>query len=170
MKNKNQKTNHRINDSITSIDIRLVGDNVKNGIYSFRYSLDLAKNMGLDLVEINPNMSPPVCKLLDYNKFLYEQKKKQKKLKQNQVKEIRFGPQIYEHDYEFKKNNARKFLQEGSKVRLIVFFKGRSIIYKNQGEVLLFRLARDLEDCSKTERMPYLEGKRMFLVLNPKIR
>ncbi|WP_241518387.1 translation initiation factor IF-3 [Bacteroidetes bacterium endosymbiont of Geopemphigus sp.] len=169
---QNQENPHKINDRITARDIRLVGDNVENGIYSLQEALAIAQDLELDLVEINPKLDPPVCKILDYKKFLYEQKKKQKQLKAKQtkvvVKEIRFGPQTDEHDYEFKKKNARKFLGEGSKVKSLVFFKGRSIIYKDQGEILLLRLARDLEDCAKVEQMPYMEGKRMFLILTPK--
>lgn len=169
---QSQQEIHKINHRITAHDVRLVGDNVENGIYSLKEALVIAQDLELDLVEINPKLDPPVCKILDYKKFLYEQKKKQKQLKAKQtkvvVKEIRFGPQTDEHDYEFKKKNARKFLEEGSKVKSLVFFKGRSIVYKDQGEILLLRLARDLEDCAKVEQMPYMEGKRMFLILTPK--
>ena len=169
---QNKEDSYKINDHITARDLRLVGDNIENGIYSIQEALAIAQDLGLDLVEINPKLDPPVCKVLDYKKFLYEQKKKKKQLKSKQtkviVKEIRFGPQTNEHDYEFKKKNARKFLKEGSKVKTLVFFKGRSVIYKDQGEILLLRLARDLEDCAKVEQMPYMEGKRMFLILIPK--
>ncbi len=132
----------------------------------------LAEELELDLVEISPNAEPPVCKITDYNKFLYEQKKREKILKakstQITVKEIRFGPQTDEHDYEFKKKNAVKFLKEGSKLKAFVFFKGRSIIYKDQGQILLLRLAQDLEEFGKVETMPVLEGKRMTMFIAPK--
>ncbi|AJA69586.1 translation initiation factor IF-3 [Myroides odoratimimus CCUG 12901] len=132
----------------------------------------LAEELELDLVEISPNAEPPVCKITDYNKFLYEQKKREKMLKakstQITVKEIRFGPQTDEHDYEFKKKNAMKFLKEGSKLKAFVFFKGRSIIYKDQGQILLLRLAQDLEEFGKVETMPVLEGKRMTMFIAPK--
>lgn len=132
----------------------------------------LAEDLELDLVEISPNAEPPVCKVIDYKKFLYEQKKRDKMLKakstQITVKEIRFGPQTDEHDYEFKKKNAEKFLTEGSKLKAFVFFKGRSIIYKDQGQILLLRLAQDLEEHGKVESMPVLEGKRMTMFIAPK--
>lgn len=132
----------------------------------------LAEDLELDLVEISPNAEPPVCKVIDYKKFLYEQKKRDKMLKakstQITVKEIRFGPQTDEHDYEFKKKNAEKFLKEGSKLKAFVFFKGRSIIYKDQGQILLLRLAQDLEEHGKVESMPVLEGKRMTMFIAPK--
>lgn len=132
----------------------------------------LAEDLELDLVEISPNAEPPVCKVIDYKKFLYEQKKRDKMLKakstQITVKEIRFGPQTDEHDYEFKKKNAEKFLKEGSKLKAFVFFKGRSIIYKDQGQILLLRLAQDLEEHGKVESMPILEGKRMTMFIAPK--
>ncbi len=135
-------------------------------------ALDLADREGLDLVEISPNANPPVCKIIDYNKFLYQQKKKQKELKSKQtkivVKEIRFGPQTDEHDYNFKLKHARKFLQEGAKVKAYVFFKGRSILFKEQGEILLLRFAQDLEEEGKVEQLPKLEGKRMIIILSPK--
>jgi len=134
--------------------------------------MNLADELGLDLVEISPNAEPPVCKIIDYKKFLYEQKKREKMLKaksaQITVKEIRFGPQTDEHDYEFKKKNAEKFLKEGSKVKAFVFFKGRSIIYKEQGQILLLRLAQDLDEYGKVEAMPVLEGKRMTMYIAPK--
>lgn len=132
----------------------------------------MAEQQELDLVEISPNAEPPVCKIMDYKKFLYEQKKRDKMLKaksaQITVKEIRFGPQTDEHDYEFKKKNAEKFLKEGSKLKAFVFFKGRSIIYKEQGQILLLRLATDLEEWGKVESMPVLEGKRMIMFIAPK--
>lgn len=142
------------------------------GVYKIAEALRIAEEQGLDLVEISPNAEPPVCKVIDYKKFLYEQKKRDKMLKakstQITVKEIRFGPQTDEHDYEFKKKNAEKFLKEGSKLKAFVFFKGRSIIYKDQGQILLLRLAQDLEEYGKVESMPVLEGKRMTMFIAPK--
>lgn len=139
---------------------------------SLQDALDLADEQGLDLVEISPNADPPVCKVIDYNKFLYQQKKKQKELKSKQskivVKEIRFGPQTDDHDYNFKLKHAKKFLEEGAKVKAYVFFKGRSILFKEQGEILLLRFAQDLEDEGKVEQLPKLEGKRMIIMLSPK--
>jgi len=153
-------------------EVRLVGDNVEPGVYKTSEALVMADAQGLDLVEISPNAAPPVCKIIDYKKFLYEQKKRDKILKakttQVTVKEIRFGPQTDEHDYEFKKKNAVKFLKEGSKLKAFVFFKGRSIIYKEQGQILLLRLAQDLEEYGKVESMPVLEGKRMTMYIAPK--
>jgi translation initiation factor IF-3 len=149
-----------------------VGDNVEMGVYPIRKALDIARDLELDLVEISPNADPPVCKITDYKKFLYEQKKREKQQKANAVKvvvkEIRFGPQTDEHDYEFKKKHALKFLEEGSKVKAFVFFKGRAIIYKDQGEILLLRLAQDLDELGKPEGLPVLLGKRMTIVIQPK--
>lgn len=134
--------------------------------------MKMAEEQELDLVEISPNAEPPVCKIMDYKKFLYMQKKREKEMKakssQVTVKEIRFGPQTDEHDYEFKRKNAEKFLKEGAKLKAFVFFKGRSIIYKEQGQILLLRLAQDLEDLGKVEQMPKLEGKRMTMFIAPK--
>lgn len=153
-------------------EVRLVGDNVEPGVYKTSEAMAIADEQGLDLVEISPKAAPPVCKIIDYKKFLYEQKKRDKMLKaktaQVSVKEIRFGPQTDEHDYEFKKKNAEKFLKEGSKLKAFVFFKGRSIIYKEQGQILLLRLAQDLEEYGKVEAMPVLEGKRMTMYIAPK--
>lgn len=153
-------------------EVRLVGDNVEVGIYKIFDALKLADELELDLVEISPNAEPPVCKIIDYGKFLYEQKRREKELKakssQITVKEIRFGPQTDEHDYEFKKKNAIKFLQDGAKLKAFVFFKGRSIIYKEQGQILLLRLAQDLEEFGKVEALPVLEGKRMIMYIAPK--
>lgn len=153
-------------------EVRLVGDNVEPGIYKTSVALQMAEQQEVDLVEISPNAEPPVCKIMDYKKFLYEQKKRDKMLKakstQITVKEIRFGPQTDEHDYEFKRKNAEKFLKEGSKLKAFVFFKGRSIIYKEQGQILLLRLATDLEEYGKVESMPVLEGKRMIMFIAPK--
>ena len=149
----------------------MVGENVEGGVYPTRKALEIANELELDLVEISPNATPPVCKVIDYKKFLYEQKKRDKELKAKAtkvvIKEIRFGPQTDDHDYEFKKKHGEKFLKEGSKVKAYVFFKGRSIIYKDQGEILLLRLASDLEDYGKVEQMPKLEGKRMTMFLAP---
>ncbi|EHQ43763.1 MULTISPECIES: translation initiation factor IF-3 [Myroides] len=163
---------HRVNNAIRVPEVRLVGDNVETGVYKLADALRLAEEQELDLVEISPNAEPPVCKVIDYKKFLYEQKKREKMLKakstQITVKEIRFGPQTDEHDYEFKKKNAEKFLKEGAKLKAFVFFKGRSIIYKDQGQILLLRLAQDLEEFGKVESMPVLEGKRMTMFIAPK--
>ncbi len=150
----------------------MVGDNIEVGVYPIRKALDLAREQELDLVEISPKAVPPVCKIIDYKKFLYEQKKREKALKSKAtkviVKEIRFGPQTDEHDYEFKKKHAIKFLKEGAKLKTFVFFKGRSIIFKDQGQILLLRLAQELEEYGKVEQMPRLEGKRMIMFIAPK--
>lgn len=152
--------------------MRLVGDNVEVGIYPTKKALEMAEEQGLDLVEISPNANPPVCKIMEYSKFMYEQKKREKALKAKAskvvIKELRFGPQTDDHDYEFKKRNAEKFLKDGAKVKAFVFFKGRSIVFKDQGEILLLRLAQDLEDLAKVEQLPKLEGKRMIMFLAPK--
>ena len=149
----------------------MVGENIEVGIYSLAAALEIADEQGVDLVEISPKAVPPVCKVMDYKKFLYEQKKREKALKSKAtkvvVKEIRFGPQTDDHDYEFKKKHAEKFLSDGAKLKAFVFFKGRSIIYKDQGEILLLRLARDLEEVGKVEQMPRLEGKRMTMFIAP---
>ncbi len=170
--NARDKEQHAINDRIRAREVRLVGDNVEIGIYSIQEALRIADEQGLDLVEISPTAEPPVCKVLDYQKFLYQQKKRQKEQKAKAtkvvVKEIRFGPQTDDHDYNFKLKHAIGFLQEGSKVKAYVFFKGRSILFKEQGEVLLLRFANDLEDYGKVEQMPILEGKRMTIMLSPK--
>ena len=150
----------------------MVGDNVEIGIYPISKALEITKSLETDLVEISPKASPPVCKILEYKKFLYEQKKRDKALKSKTskivVKEIRFGPQTDEHDYQFKKKHAEKFLKEGAKLKAFVFFKGRSIIFKEQGQILLLRLAQDLEEIGKVEQMPELEGKRMIMFIIPK--
>lgn len=149
-----------------------MGDNVEVGVYQLPKALEISEELELDLVEISPNASPPVCKILDYKKFLYEQKKREKSLKSKAskvvIKEIRFGPQTDEHDYEFKKKHAEKFLRDGAKLKAFVFFKGRSIIFKEQGQILLLRLAQDLEEIGKVEQMPELEGKRMIMFITPK--
>jgi len=150
----------------------LVGDNVEIGIYPLAKALQVADEKELDLVEISPNAKPPVCKIMEYKKFLFEQKKREKAIKSKAtkviIKEIRFGPQTDEHDFEFKKKHAIKFLQEGAKLKAFVFFKGRSIIYKEQGQILLLRLAQDLEEYGKVEQMPKLEGKRMTMYISAK--
>jgi translation initiation factor IF-3 len=150
----------------------LVGDNVEQGIFPIEKALEISEQLGLDLVEISPNAVPPVCRVIDYNKFIYEQKKKLKEIKakaaKTVIKEIRFGPNTDEHDFEFKLKHAVSFLNEGAKVRAYVHFKGRAIVYKEQGEILLLRFAQALEDIGKVEQLPKLEGKRMFLSLAPK--
>ncbi|WP_432419589.1 translation initiation factor IF-3 [Flavobacterium lacustre] len=168
-----KKDAHRINNFIRGVqEVRLVGENIEPGVFKLAEALRLADQFELDLVEISPNADPPVCKIMDYKKFVYEQKKRDKVLKakstQVVVKEIRFGPQTDEHDYEFKRKNAEKFLKEGAKLKAFVFFKGRSIIYKDQGQILLLRLATDLEEFGKVEAMPVLEGKRMIMFIAPK--
>ena len=171
MKNDNMKNQYRINEQIRVREVRIVGDG-ESTVVSTREALDMAHDQGVDLVEISPNANPPVCRLIDYSKFLYQQKKRQKEMKAKQVKvevkEIRFGPQTDEHDYQFKLKHAKEFLEEGNKVRAYVFFRGRSILFKEQGEVLLLRFANDLEEYGKVEGMPSLEGKKMFLYLAPK--
>lgn len=152
--------------------MRLVGDNVEVGVYALSKALELADAQELDLVEISPNATPPVCKIIDYKKFVYEQKKREKVMKSKAtkviIKEIRFGPNTDDHDYEFKKKHAEKFLKDGAKLKAYVFFKGRSIIYKDQGEILLLKLAQELEELGKVEQMPKLEGKRMIMFIAPK--
>uniref|UniRef100_UPI0030D20913 translation initiation factor IF-3 n=1 Tax=Croceitalea sp. MTPC5 TaxID=3056565 RepID=UPI0030D20913 len=169
---RENKNPHNINEKILAPEVRLVGDNVEVGVYPIRKALDKAEELELDLVEISPKAQPPVCKIIDYKKFLYEQKKREKAMKAKAtkviVKEIRFGPQTDDHDYEFKKRHAEKFLKEGAKLKAYVFFKGRSIVYKDQGEILLLRLASELEDYGKVEQMPKLEGKRMTMFIAPK--
>ena len=163
---------HRINESITAPVVRVVGENIEPKIMIIRDALRLADEMELDLVEISPNADPPVCKVIDYQKFLYQQKKKQKEIKAKSakivVKEIRFGPNTDDHDYNFKLKHAIKFLEEGAKVRAYVFFKGRSILFSEQGEILLLRFANDLEEYGKVEQLPKLEGKRMTITIAPK--
>ncbi len=153
-------------------EVRLVGDNVEPGIYNIKDAIRIADEQELDLVEISPSAVPPVCKVIDYSKFLYQLKKKEKEQKQKAakvvVKEIRFGPQTDDHDYNFKLKHAQNFLTEGSKLKAYVFFKGRSIMFKEQGEVLLLRFANDLEEYGKVDQMPVLEGKRMTILMSPK--
>ena len=163
---------YRVGRQIRVPEVRIVGDEIESQVLPTREALQMAEDQGLDLVEISPNAQPPVCRIIDYSKFIYQQKKHQKELKAKQVKievkEIRFGPQTDEHDYDFKLKHAKEFLSEGNKVKAYVFFRGRSILFKEQGEVLLLRFANDLEEYGKVEKMPKLEGKRMFLFLAPK--
>ena len=162
---------YRVNEQIRVREVRVVSDDGAE-VMPTRKALELAQKEGVDLVEISPNAQPPVCRIIDYSKFLYQQKKHQKEMKQKQVKqevkEIRFGPQTDEHDYKFKLKHAQEFLNAGNKVRAYVFFRGRSILFKEQGEVLLLRFANDLEELAKVEQLPKLEGKKMFLYLAPK--
>lgn len=164
---------NRINDKIRGVSqVRLVGDNVEQGIYSYQEAIRIADEQNLDLVEISPNVDPPVCRVIDYQKFLYQKKRKEKEQKANskkiEIKEIRFGPQTDEHDYQFKLKHAIEFLKEGNKVKSYVFFRGRSILFKEQGEELLARFCTDLEEVGKPESTPKLEGKRMIVILSPK--
>lgn len=171
MKNDKMKNQYRVNEQIRVREVRITGDN-GSMVVPTRQALEMAREQGVDLVEISPNATPPVCRLIDYSKFLYQQKKRQKEMKAKQVKvevkEIRFGPQTDEHDYQFKLKHAKEFLEDGNKVRAYVFFRGRSILFKEQGEVLLLRFANDLEEYGKVEHMPSLEGKKMFIYLAPK--
>ncbi len=164
---------HRINEKIQGVpEIRLVGDNVEQGIYPYRQALEMAEEMGLDLVEITAQAVPPVCRIIEYKKFLYDLKKKQKEIKAKQatveMKEIRFGPNTDEHDLNFKLKHARKFIEEGHKVKAFVFFRGRTIVFKERGEILLLKFAQELEDVAIVEQMPKLEGKRMIMYVIPK--
>ena len=171
MKQDKKNAQYRVNEQIRAREVRIVGDGGST-VVTLREALDMAHQEGVDLVEISPNANPPVCRLIDYSKFLYQQKKRAKEMKAKQVKqevkEIRFGPQTDDHDYNFKLKHAQEFLQEGNKVRAYVFFRGRSILFKEQGEVLLLRFANDLEEWGKVEQLPSLEGKKMFIYLSPK--
>ena len=171
-KNDKMKFQYRVNGQIRAREVRIVGDDVESVVMPTSKALQMAEQKGLDLVEISPNAQPPVCRMIDYSKFLYQQKKRQKELKAKQVKvevkEIRFGPQTDEHDYNFKLKHAKEFLSDGDKVKAYVFFRGRSILFKEQGEVLLLRFANDLEEYGKVESMPKLEGKRMIIFIAPK--
>ena len=171
MKTDKKQNQYRVNEQIRVREVRIVGESGST-VMPTRQALDMARQQGVDLVEISPNANPPVCRLIDYSKFLYQQKKRAKEMRAKQVKvevkEIRFGPQTDEHDYQFKLKHAREFLEDGNKVRAYVFFRGRSILFKEQGEVLLLRFANDLEEWGKVESMPNLEGKKMFLYLAPK--
>ena len=163
---------HRINEKIRVPEVRVVGEGIQQGIYPVSKAIQMAEQLELDLVEISPNASPPVCKIIDYKKYLYEQKKRQKELKAKQskivIKEIRFGPNTDDHDFQFKLNHAKKFLSEGSKLKAFVFFKGRSIVFKDRGEILLLKFAQELEDYGVVESMPDLQGKKMTIIINPK--
>ncbi|MBU2914818.1 MULTISPECIES: translation initiation factor IF-3 [Reichenbachiella] len=163
---------YKVNDKITAREVRVVGENVTVDVYSLNEALKLAKEQGLDLVEISPKAEPPVCKITDYSKFKYEQKKKQKEIKSKAhkavLKEIRFGPNTDDHDFQFKLKHAVKFLEEGAKVKAYVHFVGRTIVFKERGEILLLKFAQALEEYAKVEQLPKLEGKRMFLMLSPK--
>ena len=171
MKKDDLKEQYRINRQIQAREVRVVSDE-GTSVMPTPKALSIAQHKGMDLVEISPNAVPPVCKIIDYSKFLYQQKKRQKEMKAKQVKtevkEIRFGPQTDDHDYDFKLKHAHEFLEEGNKVKAYVFFRGRSIIFKDQGEVLLLRFANDLEDVGKVEHMPELLGKRMTMFIAPK--
>ncbi|MDE7381813.1 MAG: translation initiation factor IF-3 [Muribaculaceae bacterium] len=168
---RNSRDPHAINEQIRAREVRLVGDNVEQGIYPIDKARKIAAELELDLVEISPTAEPPVCRVIDYQKFLYQQKKRQKEQKAKAakvvIKEIRFGPQTDDHDYNFKLKHATGFLEDGYKVKAFVFFRGRSILFKEQGEMLLLRFANDLEDLGKVELMPVLEGKRMSIILAP---
>ncbi|MGC9332112.1 MAG: translation initiation factor IF-3 [Bacteroidales bacterium] len=171
--NSNHELSYRINEEIRVDSVRLVGDNIDEpGVYDTREAMKIANNMGLDLVEISPKANPPVCKAADYQKLLYQQKKKQKQMKANTVKmvqkEIRFTPNTNDHDYNFKLKHAENFLKDGAKVKAYVFFKGRTILFKEKGEILLLKLAQDLENVAKVDQLPKLEGKRMIMLLSPK--
>lgn len=172
MKNDSLKQEYRINNQIFAREVRIVGDGIESTVVPTAKALAIAESKGLDLVEISANANPPVCRIIDYSKFLYQQKKRQKEIKANQVKisvkEIRFGPQTDDHDYDFKLKHAHEFLEEGNKVKAFVYFRGRSIVFKEQGEVLLLRFANDLEDVGKVEQMPELLGKRMTMFIAPK--
>lgn len=165
---------HKINQHITAQQVRIVGDDIESKVVSLKEAIALADAEGLDLVEISPKADPPVCRIVDYSKFLYQQKKKVKEIKSKQVKvvvkEIRFGPQTDDHDYNFKLKHAESFLKEGAKVKAYVFFRGRQIVFKEQGEILLLRFATDLEELAKVEQLPKLEGKRMTIILAPKVK
>ncbi len=170
---KQQQGEHRINSQITAPQVRVVGDELEGAqVMSIREAIALADQMEMDLIEISPKADPPVCRIADYQKFLYQQKKKAKEIKAKQtkvvIKEIRFGPQTDDHDYNFKLRHAQNFLQEGAKVKAYVFFRGRSIVFSEQGQILLLRFATDLEEYGKVEMMPKLEGKRMTMMLAPK--
>ncbi len=166
-----RKKQHRVNEEINAGFVRIVGDNIESKIVSLEEALLTARRSNLDLVEISPNIDPPVCKVIDYKKFVYDQKKKQKVIKKKSIKviikELRFGPNTAEHDFNFKLNHAKKFLTDGAKVKAFVFFRGRTIIFKEKGEILLLRLAQELEDLGVVEIMPKLEGKKMTMVIAP---
>jgi len=169
---KEQQQEHRTNHMIKSPEVRLVGDNIEVGIYPLADALKIATSQQLDLVEISPGANPPVCKVIDYNKFLYEEKKKKKEMKAksktSEVKEIRFTPNTDDHDFEFKVKHAEKFLKEGDKVKAHVQFKGRAIMFKERGELLLLKFADRLKDVGALEGLPKMEGKRMLVMFAPR--
>ena len=168
---KKEENSLRINNDIRVPKVRLVGENVEQGIYDTNYAKKLAEELGLDLVEISPNAAPPVCKILDYQKYVYQQKKRAKEMKANskqiEIKEIRFTPNTDEHDFDFKVKHAQEFLKSGNKVKASIFFKGRMINYTEQGEKLLLKFAIDCKEFGKAESMPKMEGKRMYMILSP---
>ena len=170
--NDNKDAGHRVNEEITARQVRIVGEDIESTVVSIQEALRLARERELDLVEISPKADPPVCRIIDYQKFLYQQKRKAKEIKAKAskvvVKEIRFGPNTDDHDYNFKLKHAENFIKEGAKVKAYVFFRGREIVFKDQGEILLLRFAQDLGDIAKVEQMPRLEGKRIILLLSPK--
>ena len=170
--NDNKDAGHRVNEEITARQVRIVGEDIESTVVSIQEALRLARERELDLVEISPKADPPVCRIIDYQKFLYQQKRKAKEIKAKAskvvVKEIRFGPNTDDHDYNFKLKHAENFIKEGAKVKAYVFFRGREIVFKDQGEILLLRFAQDLGDIAEVEQMPRLEGKRMILLLSPK--
>ena len=174
MKNDSQKLKgqYRVNGQIRATEVRVVADGMESKVYPLAVALRMAEEHEADLVEISPNAQPPVCRIIEYSKFLYQLKKRQKEQKAKQVKvnvkEIRFGPQTDDHDYDFKLKHAKGFLQDGDKVKAYVFFKGRSILFKEQGEILLLRFANDLEAYGRVDQMPVLEGKRMTIQISPK--
>jgi translation initiation factor IF-3 len=163
---------YKVNHKIKAPQVRVVGENIEPGVYSVQQAIKMAEDQGLDLVEISGKADPPVCRIIDYSKFKYEQKKKQKEIKSNAaktvIKEIRFGPNTDDHDFEFKLKHAKTFMEEGAKVKAYVHFVGRSIVFKERGEILLLKFAQALEELAKVEQLPKLEGKRMFLMLSPK--
>ncbi len=167
-----KEAEHRINEFIKALEVRVVGENIEPGVYPTREILTKALDMGLDLVEISPNATPPVCRIVDYNKFLYEKKKKEKEMKSKavkvEIKEIRFTANTDDHDVDFKSKHAEKFLLEGNKVKATLMFRGRSIVFKERGELLLLQFAKKLEEVAVVEQMPTLEGKRMMMTLSPK--
>jgi translation initiation factor IF-3 len=167
-----REAEHRINELIRVTEIRLVGENIEPGVFATRVALDKAMAMGLDLVEISPTADPPVCRIIDYNKFLYEKKKKEREIKANakkvEIKELRFTANTDDHDVDFKAKHAEKFLQEGNKVRTVLMFRGRAIVFKERGELLLLQFAKSLEEVAVVEQLPTLEGKRMMMTLAPK--
>lgn len=172
MKKDNLSDQYKVNDEIRAREVRIVGEGFEPRVVSLKEALQIADNMGLDLVLISPNAVPPVCRIVDFSKFIYQLKKKQKEAKAKQVKidvkEIRFGPQTDDHDYNFKLKHAKGFLQDGDKVKAYVFFRGRSILFKDQGEKILARFVADLEDYGKLEQAPVLEGKKMTIFISPK--